>query len=165
MNDEVVVGCFGAPHGINGWLKVNSFTQPPSNILNYRPWLIQVQGKWQPLTLQIIEQRGRNILVKPFDCDDPEAARRYTNLEIAVTRDQFPSLPPGEYYWRDLVGLRVINQEGILLGRVDSLLATGANDVLVVKGERERLIPYLKHVILEVDTAVGVIQVDWDAMF
>ncbi|MGB6977140.1 MAG: ribosome maturation factor RimM [Gammaproteobacteria bacterium] len=163
--NEVVVGRFGAPHGLNGLIKVNSFTQPINNILHYRPWLIQTNGEWQPLALQTVEQRGRNIVAKPVGCNDSEAARHYTSLDIAITRDQLPSLPAGEYYWHELVGLRVVNQEGVELGVVDSLLATGANDVLVVKGERERLIPYLKQVILRVDAAKGVIKVDWDATF
>jgi 16S rRNA processing protein RimM len=165
MNDVVVVGRFGAPYGVKGWLKVSSFTEPPSNLLHYHPWLVQMQGEWQPITLEVLEQHGRYIVAKLPNCNDPEQARQYTNLDIAIPRDQLPALPPGEYYWQDLVGLQVINQEGIELGIVDSLLATGANDVLVVKGDRERLIPYLKHVVLQVDKAAGAIKVDWDAMF
>jgi 16S rRNA processing protein RimM len=163
--NEVVVGRLGAPYGIKGWLKVHSFTRPSGNILQYHPWLIRTNGEWQPVALQVAEQRGNSIVAKLLDCDDPETAGRYTNLDIAVPRTQLPPLPPGEYYWDELIGLRVINQEGVELGVVDSLLATGANDVLVVKGERERLIPYLKRVILQVDLKTSVIKVDWDATF
>jgi 16S rRNA processing protein RimM len=162
----VIVGRFGAPHGLDGWVKITSFTEPASNILTYKPWLIQEQGEWRPLQLQAVEQRGSHLLAKPAGCTDQNTARHYTRLDIAITHDQLPPLPPGEYYHSDLVGLRVINQENIELGVIESVLATGANDVLVVKGEHdERLIPYLKHVVLQVDLAQGIMQVDWDVTF
>jgi 16S rRNA processing protein RimM len=77
-----------------------------------------------------------------------------------------PPAPEGEYYWTDLIGLTVINREGVTLGQVDHLLETGANDVLVVKGERERLIPFLLElVVLEVDLAQRMLRVDWEEDF
>lgn len=85
------------------------------------------------------------------------------NTEIGVRRDQLPATAPDEYYWNDLLGLKVVNLQDEPLGQVDHLIETGANDVLVVKGERERLIPFVLHrVVIRVDLEVGVIQVDWD---
>jgi len=88
------------------------------------------------------------------------------DCEIGVRRDQLPPAAPGEYYWHDLLGLDVVDLHGEALGRVDHLLETGANDVLVVQGERERLIPFVPgKVVMRVDLEGGVIQVDWDKEF
>lgn len=86
--------------------------------------------------------------------------------EIGIRPEQMPATGPGEYYWRDLEGLEVVNLQGERLGRVDHLLETGANDVLVVVGERERLIPFVSaQVVTEVDLETGLIRVDWDKDF
>ena len=82
--------------------------------------------------------------------------------DVAVHRRQLPAAEAGRYYWVDLIGLSVVNREGIALGTVIALMETGANDVLVVQGERERLIPFvLGRVVLDVDLEAGVIEVDW----
>jgi 16S rRNA processing protein RimM len=78
-------------------------------------------------------------------------------------RDDLPPPEENEFYWSDLIGLKVVNTAGVELGKVASLLQTGANDVLVVTGERERLIPFVKQVVVDVDKAAAVIQVDWGA--
>lgn len=108
---------------------------------------------------------GKFLVVKLAGCDTPEAARQYTNAFIAVDRDELPALTKGEYYWADLIGLRVVTVTGDDLGRVDSLLETGANDVLIVKNHRERWIPYVKAVIQSIDLAHKIITVDWDPEF
>ena len=102
---------------------------------------------------------------------DREVARTYVDFEICVPRSELPALDDGEYYWYQLQGLKVLNQAGQLLGQVDHLLETGANDVLVVKpcagslDDRERLLPYTDHCVLKVDLDSGEMQVDWDADF
>lgn len=163
----VVVGRFGSPHGIHGWLKLFSYTQPIDNLLNYPNWYIQTKSGWQ--SLERIEThtdaQGKYIRVKLAGCDSPEQARMYTNGLIAVTRDQLPSLAEGDYYWSDLENLEVTNTQGVSFGRVDHLLSTGSNDVLVIKGERERLIPYISDVVLEINLEQGRILVDWNEDF
>jgi len=102
-------------------------------------------------------------VVRLAGCADRDQAQLLIGCEIGIRRDQLPTLQPGEYFWNDLIGLQVLNLEGEDFGQVDHLLETGANDVLVVKGERERLIPFvMKQVIVEIDLEQGRIRVDWD---
>ena len=85
--------------------------------------------------------------------------------DVAVSRDDLPQAGANEWYWTDLIGLAVVNTAGDELGRVARIVRTGANDVLVVEGERERLIPFIEDVVREVDLAAGVVRVDWSADF
>lgn len=163
----VIVGRLGRPHGIKGWQRVVSFTDPIENLFNYPSWLL---GQDQEFTQSIdYEQwlfQGANLLVKLPGCDTPEQAQTYNNLNIAVPRDSLPKLAEHDYYWTDLEGLRVIcNSDQTELGRIDQLFATGSNDVMVVKGDKERLIPFIKSVIVEVNLAQGYVLVDWDKDF
>lgn len=166
MHKMTVIGRIGSPYGVRGWMKLFSYTQPTDNILTYDAWFIQMQESWQPIdrvNMQTQLTADGHIRIKLAHCENPETARLYTNLLIGVRRDQLPPLSPGEYYWSDLEGLTVVNTVGDLLGQVRYLFETGANDVLVVQGERERLLPYVKNVVLEVDLEKGQILVDWDA--
>jgi len=164
----VVVGRFGAPHGICGWSRLYSFTQPITTILSYENWLIETRPEhWQPLALEAVKASANNaqLKIKVLGCTTPEQARAYTNLQIGIKREQLPSLPADEYYRTDLEGLSVVNLEGVLLGTVSEVLSTGANDVLILTGERERLLPYITQVIKLVDLMARKILVDWDADF
>ena len=109
---------------------------------------------------------GKGIIARLDSIHDRDEATRLIGADIAVDREQLPQTAGDEYYWTDLIGLTVINREGITLGQVDYLLETGANDVLVIKGERERLIPFvLSHTVLDIDLVQRVLQVDWDVDF
>lgn len=166
MTDKVAVGRFGSPYGVKGWLKVISYTDPIDQILNYLPWLI-IKGN-HTLSLEKVKGKihGKNLVVNLEGCVDREQAKTFTNIEIYINRSQLPLLQD-EYYWIDLVGLAVINEQQINLGKVDSLLATGSNDVLIVKDDdgKERYVPYLAHVVLKVDLIAKTMLVDWDANF
>lgn len=171
----IVVGKIGAPHGVRGWVKIQSFTDPAGNLLDYDPWYLNLSGKdlsgkgksentehWQRAELLEARVHGKGLVAHFKGCDDRDVAVGLRGQLIAVQREQLPKPAEGEYYWLDLEGLRVENLEGINLGIVDHLLETGANDVLVVKGERERLIPYVQGpIVKEVDIEGGVIRVDW----
>ncbi|MCL5261655.1 MAG: ribosome maturation factor RimM [Gammaproteobacteria bacterium] len=161
MSNYLIVGRFGSAYGTQGWIKVYSFTHPAENILTYADWFIESGNAWTQLKLEKRSVLGKNILVKISGFDTPETVKRYTNFNIAVTRDSLPKLNPNEYYWADLQGLHVINQEGIDLGVVSEFLATGANDVMVVIGEKRRLIPYINDVVREVRLEKKIILVDW----
>jgi 16S rRNA processing protein RimM len=151
---------------VKGWVRVFSYTEPRENIVNYQPWYLQVGGGWQPRQVAEGRRHGKGVTVRLDGCEDRDQALTLLNCEIGVRRDQLPDTAPGEYYWQDLVGLAVVNLQGETLGRVDHLLETGANDVLVVAGERERLIPFvLQRIVRQVDLQAGVIQVDWDRDF
>ena len=108
-----------------------------------------------------IKTLGNQYVIHFNDCQDRDLAKRYVNAELAVPRKDLPD-SGSDFYWNDLEGMKVINTEGVDYGVLDHIFETGANEVLVVKGDRERLIPYLKHVIQKVDMTAGIIVVDWD---
>lgn len=163
---RIVLGQLGGAHGVKGWLRVNSYTQPPENILNYSPWYLDRDGEgglWEPVEGQ---QRGSIVLVRLRGCDDREQAERLKGATIRVAREQLPAAGQGEYYWHDLIGLSVEDCAGRPLGRVVNLMETGANDVLVLadaRGQGEILIPYIKEqVVRAIDLDAGRMVVDWD---
>jgi 16S rRNA processing protein RimM len=165
----VVIGKFGRPQGIKGQIRVTSFTEPPERILQYLDWSIKRRDtEWQ--TVKRIDERvtPKHILVQVPEYTTREAIAELTNLDIAVPRAALPDLNPGEYYWRDLIGMRVTQTTGASLGIVDSVLETGANDVLIVIDEQKKrtLIPYLlDSVILTIDKNTREITVCWDLDF
>ena len=147
-------------------MRVFSYTQPRENIVQYQPWYLKQAGDWQPRQLAEGKRHGKGVIVRLQDCADRDQALSLMDSEIGISRDQLPATAPGEYYWGDLQGLEVVTQDDEPLGRVDHLIETGANDVLVVQGERERLIPFvLEQVVTRVDLDAGVIRVDWDKDF
>ena len=160
----LVLGRISGVYGVRGWVKVFSETDPLGNILIYKPWYL---GESRRLC-KVAEGRrhGKGLVVRIEGCDDRDQAAALVGLEIAVTRDQLP--PPGadEFYWADLEGLSVETLDGTPLGRIDHLFATAANDVLVVKGDRERLLPFIwGQVVRDVDFESGRMWVDWDPDF
>lgn len=171
--DLVVLGKFGAVYGINGWLKVNSYTDIPEGIFDYTPWQIQVQGNWRQMQISGKKRHGNGLIVKLADVADRDQAQLYVNADIAVERSALPQLAEGDFYWRDLMGMAVVNEAGYHLGEVVDMMETGSNDVLVVKanksdafGKTERLLPFLTDsVIKEVNNAEKRILVDWDPDF
>lgn len=177
-NDTVyiTVGKIGAPYGVRGWVKVQSFTESVENLLDYEPWYLHSRGSesgessenvtWVEASVVEAKLHGKGIIAYFEGCEDRDAAVLMGGLEIAIRRDQLPEPEEGEYYWADLEGLEVKTLDGVSLGKVDHMMATGANDVMVVVGERERLIPYvLEHIVHEVDIEGGTIRVDWDPEF
>ena len=166
----ITVGKIGAPYGVRGFVKVQSFTESIENLLEYDPWYLGNESgdnqHWTEIPVEEARVHGKGIIAKFEGCHDRDAAARLTGQDIAIRRDQLPESEEGEYYWVDLIGLEVKTLEGISLGTVDHLMETGANDVLVVKGDRERLIPYVPgHIVHEVNIESGIIRVDWDADF
>lgn len=163
---QVFLGKINGLYGIHGWVKVFSYTDPLTNIFNYSTWQLCQQGRWQTVTVYEGQVQGKGLIARLAGCHTRDEAACFLGAEIAVDRAQLPPLMEGEYYWADLLGLKVFNQQGVFLGEVDYLLETGANDVLVLKGESERLIPFvLEHVILAVDLTQKILQVDWDEDF
>jgi len=168
-DNRVELGRINGAYGVHGWVKVFSQTRPMEDILNYRVWQLESRpGSGDSTTVQLLAGRrqGKGIVAQISGCSDRDQAAAMRGIRISVAADELATLDEGEYYWRDLIGLTVNNQQGIELGRVSDLLETGNNDVLVVKGERERLIPYLPgSSVVRVDIAAGSILVDWDADF
>ncbi len=166
VSRRVVLGRIVGTHGVRGWVKVYSHTDPPENILDYSPWYLNTGDEWRAVKLLDGRRQGKGFIARLDGCDGREAAAQLLGAVIAVDRSQLPALEADEYYWTDLIGLRVLNQAGVELGSVEHLMETGSNDVLVVVGENERLVPYLPGVVvLEVYLSTGVLRVDWDANF
>jgi len=162
----LTVGRIVGIHGVEGWVKLESWTEPRLRIFSYRPWRLTLAGsEFEAASAQGHEQ-GKGMVAKLPGCDDRVAAAKLVGATIQVPRSALPKPKRGEYYWTDLEGLIVVTVDGVDLGKVSHLFATGANDVLVVRGERERLIPFVTgQFVKEVDLKAGRITVDWDPEF
>ena len=162
----VVVGRVGAVFGVRGEVHVHSLTDPPENLLGYRPWYLANGAEWQECEPSHLRPHGRGLVVMFDGISDRDAAARLVGCEIAVCRSQLPETDEDEFYWADLLGMRVVTVTGRDLGTVDHIMATGANDVLVIRGDRERLVPFLVgDVVKAVESERGLIEVDWDPDF
>jgi 16S rRNA processing protein RimM len=166
ITDWIVVGRFGRAHGIKGFVTVRSFTEPCDNILHYTDWHAYFDKQWRPLNLLHVEVNDKFILVQIEDYNEREQVTALTNIDIAVNRTQFPPLKRGEYYWHELIGMDVVNSQGVSFGKVKEIMPTGANDVLVVEGAKRHLIPYLPaQFITDINLSQHFIRVDWDMDF
>jgi len=162
----ISVGKVSGIFGVRGWIKVYSYTETRENILTYSPWTLR-KGK-QSKQVEVIDGRrhGKTVVACLEGLNDRDEAAELSGWEILIHADQLPKARQGEYYWADLIGLHVRTVAGIDLGTVDQMLETGANDVVVVQGERERLIPFLQgQTIVSIDLAAGEMLVDWDVDF
>lgn len=170
-DDLVVVGKIGAVHGVRGEVKVHSFTEAMDSLLDYPLWQLRRGKEIKQVKLASGRLQGKSLVAKIEGLDDRELARALTGYEICVQRSELPELTGDEFYWHQLVGLKVINQDQQLFGVVDHLLETGANDVLVVKpcagslDDRERLLPYTQQCVQSVDLTANEIRVEWDVDF
>lgn len=161
----LIVGKLNGASGIKGWVKVYSYTDPKENILNYSPWYLKLDGQWQQVLILNGREQGKTVVAQLEGCNDRNTAESYRGVEIAIEESQLPQLEEGEYYWRDLVGLTVVNMAGEELGTVKKMMETGANDVLVVKttSKEELLIPYVpEYSVMKVDLESKQITVDWE---
>ncbi|MEZ5571724.1 MAG: ribosome maturation factor RimM [Halioglobus sp.] len=169
--EMLVVGKITGCYGLKGWVKIQAKTETPENFMEFGVWYLVRPDEYQPVELDKIKVQGRGLVAHIKDVDDRTLAESYKGIQIAVPVSALPALPDGDYYWRDLQGLRVWCRQAndkVLLGVVDYLIETGANDVLVVKpcdgsiDSRERLIPYLPgNSVTRVDLQQGIIEVDW----
>ena len=166
QQQRIGIGKITGVFGVKGWVKVFSDTAPKENILAYSPWYLE-KGNENKL-VKVINGRlqGKAIVAQLEDVDDRDQAELLAGWDISIDREQLPSIGADEYYWSDLIGLKVSTIDNQDLGVVDYLLETGANDVLVIKGDRERLIPFLQdQTVLKIDLEAGEIKVDWDPDF
>lgn len=163
MEQPVFLGRVSGLFGVQGWVKVFSFTRPREAILDYDRWFLSQDGEWQPVKVAEGKQHSKTVIVRLDGIHDRDQAAALIGKDIAISRDDLPKTEVGSYYWADLEGMQVLHRDGTELGEVAYLMETGANDVLVTKGERERLIPFVAdQVILDVDFAKGIITVDWE---
>ena len=142
-------------------MRVFSNTSPRENIVKYSPWIIEQGDELKAVGVSGRSQ-GRNVVAQLDGCEDRNHAEALTGCRILIDPAQLPRLQQGDYYWSDRIGLKVESLQGDALGVVESLLETGADDVLVVNGERERLIPFvLGDIVHDVDIDGQRMVVDW----
>jgi 16S rRNA processing protein RimM len=175
VNKPIIVGQISGVFGVHGWVKIFSHTEPRENILKYDPWLVKEKGSWKSVSLLKGRKQGKTIVAHLDKVDNRELAHAMIGCDIAIQESQLKKLDDNDFYWRELHGLRVINTQGKEFGTVSSMMATGANDVVVVKLNRELaskkqdneiLIPYLMgSVIKEVNLEEKLMRVDWDEDF
>jgi len=163
--EKFIMARISGPYGVKGWIKVQPFTIDINHLLNKKEWLIGDEKSSVSYPIEISKIHGNSIVAKLVNIDDRDAAFELRNKTILMPKHELPALEKGEYYWNDLMGHAVINQKQEHLGVVQTFLETGANDVLVVKGDKEHLIPFIQHVILNVDMGKKEIEVDWDKDF
>jgi 16S rRNA processing protein RimM len=163
---RIVVGEIAGAHGIKGWVKIHSHTQPPAAILDYAPWFLADGESERECKALAGRPQGRAVVARLEGIEDRDAAIALRFQKILVPRACFPPPEPGHYYWFDLVGLDIFNVEGASLGKLAEMMETGANDVMIARGERERLIPFVMgEYVKAVDLEKGVLIVDWDPEF
>lgn len=168
-SEQIVVGSIGAPYGVKGWVKINSFTERPEDIFDYVPWLL---GNNQNVTVEQWRTHNNGLVAKIEGCDSRDDAEVIKNAQITISESQLPPIDDG-FYWKDLIGMRVKTQKGYDLGVISQMFNTGANDVMTIKansndafGQKERLLPFVfDQVVIDVDQDQRVITVEWDPDF
>jgi 16S rRNA processing protein RimM len=162
----IVLGRVVAPYGVHGWVKVRPFGDDPDTWGGMPQWWLAPEAEssnWQPFVVEGFRRHGAHWVAKLGGIDDRNGAESIDGRFVAAPREALPVTDRNEYYWNDLIGLAVVNEQGESLGKVDSLLETGAHQVLVVRdGEVERLLPFVGEVVKDVDVAGGCIRVAWD---
>lgn len=166
--EALVIGEIVGVYGVKGWLKLRSWTQEPEQIFAYQPWRMVGGHKNEQKPCEVVAHRrhGNQFVISLAGINDRDQASELVKWRIVVDKQKLPTLPDDEFYWADLVGMRVVNLSGELFGVVDSLFETGANDILVINGDQQRLVPFIQgQVVTNVDRAMRQITVDWDADF
>ncbi|MBV1774903.1 ribosome maturation factor RimM [Burkholderiaceae bacterium DAT-1] len=161
-DDLVDMGYVSGVFGVRGWVKVVADTQYADSLLDYEVWWLGRDGDYKPYTVVDSNIQPKNLNAQLEGINDRDVAFALKGCKVAVPRSLMPVPEEGEYYWSDLMGLQVVNLQGESMGTVDHLLSTGANDVLVVRDEKqERLIPFVKSVVTQVELESRTIRVDW----
>lgn len=172
-SENLVIGKIGAPYGVKGWVKINSFTQNADSIFDYAPWTIMLgQGQSKSINVDQWRFQGKSLVAKLEGVEDRDAAELIKNAEVSISSSQLPELDT-DHYWKDLIGMQVVTDKGYDMGTIKDMFETGANDVMLVKakindafGQKERLLPFLyDSVVLEVNKDGNTITVDWDPAF
>jgi len=163
----ITVGRLHGAFGVRGEVKLESFTDPLRAVAKYQPWILRnARGVERTCEGVRVREGGKGLIATMPGIENKDAADALRGVDVLVPRSALPPPAAGEYYWVDLEGLRVVNVEGADFGTVSHLFSTGANDVLVAQGERERMIPFVQpDFIRSVDFDAGVVTVDWDAEF
>jgi 16S rRNA processing protein RimM len=165
LDNLIIIGKIISAYGVKGWVKVRPFTEKPKNFIEYeKQFISKDQKNWDPLEINNMKIQGQDVIAD-FGFKDWDIAESSKGKFLAISRDDLPKLGSDEYYWDDLIDLNVLDMDDTNIGKVTGLIETGANDVLVVSGDKERLIPYIPQVINYIDLDRKIIKVDWDKEF
>jgi 16S rRNA processing protein RimM len=181
-SNMVVMGRVVAPYGVFGWLKIVPDTEAFDGLFDYETWWLGKGDDWREMVVETAKTHNDVLVVKLKGIDDRDAALACKGKQIAVPREQLPEAEEDEYYWSDLIGIRVKNKQDVDFGLIVDVFETGANDVIAVRADavrqdvgadkavanekpQERLLPFIDAVVLEVDIAAKTMLVDWDADF
>ncbi len=167
-SEFITAGEISGVFGVKGWVKVFSFTDPRENIFDYSPWILKSKNATQVVKVVKGQRQGKGLVACLDGVTHRDEAAAFCGYEILIRKNQLPETAKDEFYWSDLIGLKVETDQGIKLGIVDHLIETGANDVLAIKDDEniERLIPFLQdQVIKKIDLNKSLIIVDWDPDF
>ena len=165
----IVLGRIVAPFGVQGWLRIHPFGDDPEAWRKMPQWWLSADvdapaATWQARSLEAVKLHGDGVVAKLVGIDDRDSSEALGSCYFGAPREALPSPAEEEYYWTDLIGLAVVNMQDQSLGRVKSLIETGANEVLVVAdGEQQRLLPFVEQVVKAVDVPGGRIRVEWDS--
>ncbi len=164
---RILVGRIHGAFGVRGEVKLESLTEPQGNLVRYQPWILRdAAGREREVSGAKARVGGKGLIGTLPGVEDRDAAEALRGAELFVPRSALPPPKDGEFYWIDLEGLRVENLDGVDFGKAAFVFSNGANDVLVVRGDRERMIPWLRpDFVRELDFDAGRILVDWDADF
>jgi len=163
----LTVGFVQGAHGVRGAVRVRSCMSEPASLASYDTWWLKTpqapETAWRQYGVRHAQWHRQAVVASLEGCDDRDTAARLTGCQVALERGLLPPLAEGEYYWNDLLGLTVANVDGLILGTVARIIATGANDCLEVHGPGTVImVPFLwQTVILAVDQASRHITVDW----
>ncbi len=160
-----------APFGIKGWLKLQTFTEYADSLDQFDSWFVSSANGWQEIEVEDFAVNVKSVVAKLKGIDDRTAAEKLGKRDIAVPRSWLDQPDGDEYYWIDLIGASVVNETGEALGTIETLMETGANDVLVVRsgesagnsaGSAEILIPFVSEYLANVDRQNKVVTVRWE---
>jgi len=164
--DLVIMGRVSGLFGVRGWVKIYSHARPRESIVDFDRWFLRGAQGWQPFSVVSGRKHGNGVVAQLHGVDDRDQAAELMGRDIAIRHEDLPATDPDEFYWVDLIGLQVETEQGVDLGRIVDLVETPANDVLVVQGDRERLLPFVQgRFIKTIDIAAGRMVVDWDPEF
>jgi 16S rRNA processing protein RimM len=149
--------------GIRGEVRVKAFTEEPEGLARYERWVVKTADGWREMPLEGFALRPNGAVARLAGCEDRDAAERLRGADIAVPREDLGDAEEGKVYWVDLVGLDVVDEQGGRLGTVDSFFETGSTSVMVVAGERERMIPFVDAYVKSIDRDAKRIVVAWKA--
>lgn len=162
----ITLGKINGVFGVKGWVKVYSYTAHQDDILSYKSWYLKQGGEWKKAKLLTGQRQGKGIVASIEGVTDRDQALALYDTLVGTLREALPELPGDQFYWSDLAGLDVFTVDEQKLGKISHLFETGANDVMVVVGDRERWIPWLMNdVVKKVSLDEGIVQIDWDPDF